>query len=218
MRLSTILYLCLLTFTVFYGFYHFKKLSITFKILVFLITLTIIQTIIAQVLIRTIYTSYPTFHIYTVIGLIFQLFIYQSILVFSKINYLILLSLTALFIGLTVYNTCAVQSLDEFPSHGIMLHAIQAIIFALVVYFNMLNHPSEISIYKQSIFWLNTGNFVFYGITFSIFALYSFYIKTSSVSSWGSSLIYYANIFLYSSYLYAIILDSKQKNGRNSFG
>ncbi|MFD1553823.1 hypothetical protein DNU06_09455 [Putridiphycobacter roseus] len=217
MSFRSISYLSILTIVAILSVLHFKKLSTPYRLLTGLIVFNWALEITSKILAQKFGNSIPIYHFVILGGLTFNLFIYLKIHVIKKASFIIIVGMTILFIILSVLNSLTNQTINVFPTNGIMLHGLQSITFSLIVYLNMLQYPIQASIFKQPVFWLNTGNFVFYGITFTIFALYNFFYKSSYITSYAHWFIYGANLFLYCSYLYAIILDSKTYHTRNGF-
>ncbi|MFK8037281.1 MAG: hypothetical protein AB8B74_03240 [Crocinitomicaceae bacterium] len=212
MTARVLFYLSLLAVTTIVAVLKYRKLSSGFKYLTFLLILTLCVEVAAKILEVKTGSSFSIYHYFIVGALVFNFFIYLNLIVVKKYSLIVMLGMTIFFIFLSVINSIFIQSADKFPSNGIMLHSFQIIVFVMLTYLNMLKFPVKTSIYKQPVFWLNTGNLVFYGVTFSIFSFYNLYYQSAKVGSAGYQLIYIANILLYSSYLIAILLDSKLKD------
>lgn len=195
-----------------FGLLQSQKNSRAFQLLTILILYTFLSEITSRILANYYGIAFPVYHIYVFVGLVFNAFIYQNLLSFNRGIKLFFGLMTICFVLLSLINTLFIQTIFTFPSYGIMLHGLQAILFALIVYQKMLKTPSNTPLSKQAVFWLNTGNFVFYGLTFIVFALYNFYYQTATMSSWVYWLIWCGNIFLYSCYFMAIYLNSKSTN------
>ncbi|MFK8046279.1 MAG: hypothetical protein AB8B72_12360 [Crocinitomicaceae bacterium] len=213
MTARVLFYLTLLTLVTALALWKYRKLSKAFKYLALLLVITLMSEITAKVLEVKIGSSFSVYHFLIVGGMILNFFIYLNILVLKKLSFLMVLGLTVVLIILTVYNSVYIQPSYQFPSNGIMLHCFQTIFLALLLFLNMLKFPVKTALFKQPAFWLNTGNLVFYGVTFSVFAFYNFFYQSVGGNSAGFNLVYLANILLYSSYAYAILLNSNVKNG-----
>lgn len=212
MTFRVLFYLSLLAVTTFVAILKYRKLSTGFKYLTFLLILTFFIEVMAKILEVKVGSSFSIYHYLIIGGLVLNFLIYLNLIAIKKVNFMVMLSLTILFILLSIVNSIYVQPTNKFPSNGIMLHCIQTVLLSLLSYLNMLKFPVKTTIYKQPVFWLNTGNLIFYGLTFSIFSFYNLYYKTAQVGSGGYQLIYFTNILLYSFYLIAILLDSRQNN------
>ncbi|UKN01087.1 hypothetical protein K6119_15255 [Paracrocinitomix mangrovi] len=207
-----IIYLIVLFVTLVWGLVHFKKLSNSYKLLVLLVGYTFISETLSRFYYLFAATTFPLYHIIAVVSIILNAMIYTKLSYNNKKSNSIIIGISAVFLTLCILNSVLVQPINTFPSHSLMLHGLQSISLALFSYLQMLKHPSEVSLTKQPMFWLNTGNFVFYGLTFTIFSVFNVFYPTATMASWVYWLIWMGNIFLYSCYFLAIHLNLSTKN------
>ena len=210
MSIRFIIYLSLIAIILIYGLIRIKKINPPFKFLVLLIGLTLLSECISRLYGFYYKTTFPVYHFYIPFAILLNSFIYLKLLDFNSKIQSSIQGVTLLFITLSILNTYFLQTINTFSSYGIILHGFQTLLLSLILFFKMLQEPSETPLRKQAVFWFNTGNFVFYGMTFTIFALYNFYYQTVKMSSWVYLVIWFGNIFLYSTYFIAIYLNSKE--------
>jgi len=76
-----------------------------------------------------------------------------------------------------------------FPTYVIMPAEIMYVVFAVLLFKQMLQYPMQVNITKQSIFWFNTGILFFSTTMFLVFSLMNYYSKHSTLE--GMTLVLY---------------------------
>ncbi len=155
-------------------------------------------------------TSFPVMQITLVVGLVWNSAIYLALVNFKQHIKKAVKLTTAFFLLLAIANLIWIEGLFVFPSNGLILQSFLIIPFALITYTIMLNQPSRQALYQQPLFWFNSGNFIFYGITFFAFAFYN-QIFDVMVNNWIYDLIRIANFIIYSFFFISIYLNQKQR-------
>lgn len=100
-------------------------------------------------------------------------------------------------------------SLDAFPSINIVVLAALLIPLTLFQFRQMILYPVTLELEKQPLFWFNFGTFVFFTLNFFILGFLS---STQELPNEMYQILWGSNVFLYATYLIAIILDSKIKS------
>ena len=206
-------YLFLLLLYTIYGLLNYKRLAIAYRRL----TQLCLIDFIAEVLTRVSYfysgSSYPIYYFLIPITIIYHSFIYSTLYKqsFLKKTLRIWASIVLVAYILVALNE---KSLFNFPSLGLMILSFSIISISLMSFYDMLIFPSTTSVFKQSLFWVNSANLIFYSTTFFVYGYFYLY-KTPQ---WAYLLIGILNIFLYSCYclsFYWQVDQFKRVNDRN---
>ncbi|MFT5820093.1 MAG: hypothetical protein ACI8ZM_001327 [Crocinitomix sp.] len=199
----------ILAITAGYGFLFFRSLSNPIKLLTIWVLLVLISELSNKYLVSAIGTNFPVMQVFIIVGVLFNGLIYYHLLKQNKRYLNIILLSTGIAFLLSILNLIFLESLYDFPSNGLIITAFQIVIFVFLTYVSLLFDSRKIAIYKQSTFWLNSGNFVFWGVTFFIFAFFKFIYKIED-NRWVYDLLRYANFAMYIFFFIAIFLNSKE--------
>jgi hypothetical protein len=195
-------YLALLFACVLYGLTNYRILAIPYRRLAQLCFIDFF----AEILSRTSYiyfeNSYPVYYILIPITIVYQALIYISSYRSNSIQTKLRIWV-ALMLAAYVAVLLNAKSMFNFPSFGMMILSFSIILICLMSFYDMLNFPSDVSIYRQSLFWMNSANLIFYCTTFFIYG-YFYYYRTPE---WAYLLIGIFNIFLYSCYSLSFYLQ-----------
>ncbi|NOQ71248.1 MAG: hypothetical protein GQ574_04570 [Crocinitomix sp.] len=201
----------ILAITSAFGILFIKRLDNPFKLLSFFIFTVLVSEMINKYLVTKIGTNFPGMHVFSYVGVIFNGLIYDQVLKDNLRDRKIVFSTTVIAITLLILNLIYLEGFFEFPSHGLIINAFQIVIFVFLTYVKLLNNNHKRAIYTQATFWLNSGNFLFYGITFNIFAFFNYLYIPENID-WTYALIKYANFAMYIFFFIAIVLNSNETN------
>jgi hypothetical protein len=95
------------------------------------------------------------------------------------------------------------DSIFDFPSLGMTTMSFSIICMSVLNFHTMLKKPSLKTLFKDSIFWYNSGNLIFYCSTFFVYGFF-YYQKNPQ---WGYVLILVSNLLLYTSYSLSLYWD-----------
>lgn len=209
-----LIYLIILIVATFYGLMYFKKFNKPYRIIVILLLLTLILDLTGRIGMNLgMESTYFIYHfniiILVSINLLFYLNIFENS---SQLLKRIAILVTIIILIGTILNSVFYQQLNDFPSNGITLHAIQTIFLSLLAFQEMIKQPIEIPLLEQPLFWVNSGNLFFYTITFLIFAFFDYYKMIENWNYWFMLILTTSGIVLYSSYFRAIYLDKNRKH------
>lgn len=199
------------------GIVRYRYLNAAYKYLLALLITTLLLECAGRIFAITLYTSYPAYHILLPLQVLLYTQIY-SMLIFHKPQLNLLFAvIAAICILLFLFNSLYVQSpLASMPSNGIALLSLVTVLYSLFLFYNMLQFPSENHLFRQPVFWFNSGNLIFYCITFFIFGFFNPVHKVSArLPEWQYTTIWVCNIILYSFYGIALLLDQKQSTTRD---
>lgn len=203
-------YFALILTGLMYGLILYKKLSKPFKYLTQLLVIIVSFEIGSHLLVGLIGTNLPIYHFLNLLQIGYYGYIYFILLDQHRktritLSLLFLGSIMILIIGLLSFT-----SLYSFPSLGLVLISLLIICAALFKFYNMLKYPSRLHILKQSVFWFNTGNLLFFSITFFVFGYYQYFLSENiAPPAWRGVLIRGANYLLYSCYLISLVLEAR---------
>jgi len=207
-----VVYIELLLFgTSIYGIVNFSKLSTAFK---YLLTLTIVAffaEILGTILSYRIGTSYPSYHVLSILAIPLHTLIYSRLVKLNKLTLSLLFFTGAILMLTALINTIFYQSMiRDFPSNNLIMLSLLTIILTLVTFLRMIKVPSDKPLKNQPIFWLNMGNFIFYNLTFFVFAFlnhfYNYYIN------WIYLLIPLSSATMYTMYFLSIHTEIIRSN------
>ncbi len=198
-----VLYLSLLLIDSIFGFYYYKRLNIAFQLLVQLIFITFLFESLSELLIRVrlINTNFPFYHVLQDIQLLYSGVIYFHLnkSFGGKVWFIIpsTIFLTFVLIGISsIY-----QPYVEFPTFGSLILSLFIIVHSLFLYFKMMITPSDVPIFKQGTFWLNSANFFFYSVTFLAFGYFTYVQEQNDQTpQWVTFLVKASNFMFYTLY------------------
>ncbi len=208
-------YLLVILAGVTFGLKHYKQLNRSGRLLTQMLCGVFLSEFSTRILEYLFSNTSPAYHFLVPFIIFYIMLIYLSYLPHKKsIRYLVILlgSLSAL---LVIFTSVVVDSLVNFFSVGIMTLSLFVILNALILFRVMLKYPLEVHILKQPVFWFNSANLFFYGITFFLFASNRLLQENGMefiFNDYSDHIIYFANIILYSSYFYNLLLTYKQKS------
>lgn len=194
-----------------FGIMNYQKLKTEYKLLTQLLGLTFLTECISRFLAFYLETSFPVYHLYIIISLIYNGLIYIRLL--DGLYRSIIKAVVVLSILSTTLISIFHQGLMQFPSVGMIIQGFSMILIGLLFFYNMLKNPVQQDISKQSVFWYNTGNLVFYCSTFTFYGLFNY---LDYRPDWAYHIVWIANIILYSCYLISLLIEISQLNARSS--
>ena len=205
-----LLYFLIILLAAIQGVTHLRRLKPEFKLLTVLLAATFVCEAAGRFLAIYIKTSFPAYHVLIPIQFILYPFIYLHFLNSeTRVAGFILISAAALAL-LSILNSIFIQPLLTFPSNGVL--ALSLLIIAVVLFTSnrMVMNPSRGKLIKEPLFWFNTGNLVFYTITFLIFGFFSPLRKLGiMMQEWEYTVIWVSNIVLYGCYWISLNLAIK---------
>jgi hypothetical protein len=150
----------LLLFTIFLnGVRRIKKYSTPFKILILLIGLTFLSELSSRFLADKFHNSMPVYHVFSVVEYVCLTAIYVQLLpegIMRRLEYL-----QIPIISYALINSIFIQHFWNFPTNSIVVFQIIYLGYSLLGLKKILEMPRQISILKESFFWLNTSLLMF---------------------------------------------------------
>lgn len=210
----TFFYCIFLALIVVFGTFQFNKLDRGYRYLVGYVFIVLIFQLLGNYFIKKSGTNMVQMNIFLLLSIPFNTVIYLKVIHLSGIKKQLLAIFSGLIFIISISHLLIFDTWDRFPSFGLILQSIQILVFAFLTYAMMLNQPERIALYKQPLFWLNTGNFFFYSITFFIFAFYNQLYENPNMSI-AYSVIHFMNFVMYGFFLIAIFLNQKQNRERS---
>lgn len=170
------IYLVLLAMVSLLGIIRFKRLTLPFRILGLVILLTLISECIARWLAMTIKNSNPPYPFFICLEYIGFTFIYRHFLLQRKLKEILTFSIPV-FVFLCILNTVFFQSFFVFPSNILLIEHALLVVYALLLFKQMLNTIDEEIAFAKDIFWLNNAVLLYYALNFLIRAVHNFFVR-----------------------------------------
>lgn len=212
MLLRFIIYLSLLAIATTTGLVAFKRLTSPFRYLVILlIYVFLLEGLIFGVNLMYPGKGTPVYHVNSIVLIFLTAMMYSRFVVLDHSSRRLIWIVSVACFLLALSNTLFYQRISTFPSLSIVAHAFQSILLTLLVYRRMLKSPQQTLLIRQSVFWLNTGTLIYYSFNFVGFAFYNSFKDSVVITSWWFYLNWLGNLLLYSSYLIAIYLNSREQ-------
>ena len=172
------------------GVVRFKKMTTPFKLLAIWLVIDLILDAGGNRLCIAIYKNNALLiHVETIVEFVFFAMVYYFLLRKTWAKKMVLGSIIALSVFFVVNGLVLQPFTRTFPTYVIMPAEILYVIFAVLLFKQMLQYPIQINIIKQSIFWFNTAILFFSTTMFSIFSLFNYYAQ--HVSREGMAVVLY---------------------------
>lgn len=216
LSLATI-YIIILTIVLVVGLIRFRKLSVPFKIVTFSVAVTLLMEIGGELLAINHKNNSSLSHIESIANYILYSFTFLYLLknkTLKKVILVLILLVTAFFI----INAIFIQPFDQiFPTNVYLVSNVLFVILALLLFKQMLEHPLNISVIKQSIFWFNTAILIFSTTMFLNLELIKYYAE----HHWGKDSLYYfwaCSVYTFSILIGVSLLVDNKKPIRGKHG
>ncbi len=186
-----VIYIAIMVF----GLINYKKLDATFRVVfwtIVYINLHENQTYLFPFLSET---QLPA-HLFCVIMTALCFFTFQTLMKASPIWKFMQLFFVIVLIAI-ILNSIFFQDIDTFPTIGVNLFQLFFVINSGSFFFQLLNRPNSIPIFRDAVFWYNTSTFIYYSTSYFIFTIPYFLISheisvnTTGVINIVLCLIYY---------------------------
>jgi len=156
------------------GMVRFKKLTMPFKILAIWLLLDFLLDASNSWFISTYQNNARLSHVLCILEFNFYAIVYYILFRSERIKKFILITIVLFFIFFLV-NALYLQSFVKvFPTNVIMTGEILYVLFAVLLFKQMLQYPVQVNIVKQSVFWFNTAILFFSTTMFLNLALMNY--------------------------------------------
>jgi len=156
---------------------RYKRLTMPFKLLAIWLALDFLLDASNQYFIHTYKNNARLSQVLCILEYVFYAIIYYNLFRGRAVKKFILVTI-ALFFVFFVINALFFQSFTTvFPTNAIMTAEILYVIFAILLFRQMLRYPLQVNIMKQSVFWFNTAILFFSTTMFLNLSLMNFYGK-----------------------------------------
>ncbi|MDO3643761.1 hypothetical protein [Mucilaginibacter sp. L3T2-6] len=171
-----LIYLVVLLFVIISGLARYRQLNKAFRLLTITILCTLISEGTKKIYGKISHNSMPQAHVWAVIEFALFSLTYYYLINSAAIKRSIIYVIGGMVL-LEIANIIFFEKLTQFPSLILEASHIVYVIYALLLFRQMLLSPAEQSLFKQSLFWFNL-NMLFYATTmFLNFALLSYFIE-----------------------------------------
>jgi hypothetical protein len=210
MNLSTLV-LIPYSITALIGMVRYKSLTMPFKLLSIYLIYTLFESIANKFYIAIHHQNILMEHIETIASYIFFSLIYYYLFKNKNIKRTILISIP-LYIILFFVNSIFLQPFNhqKNPSTPMMINDLLFVIFALMLFKQMLQYPLQVNITKQSIFWFNTAILIYSASMFFNSALINYYPKHANLTTILTYFWYGFEVTLNLLLTVAVLMDKKE--------
>ncbi len=175
MKILPFIILSLILVSVIIGVVRYKKATAPFKLLIIYLILTLVSECISEAMAKLSHNNMIMYHIFAPVEYVFYTLIYRKI--FSGKLKQIITYLMIPVLAFALINSLFFQKTNTFPSNFLLSYQVIFLFYALMGFRQMLLDPKQVSIYKQSFFWLNLSLMLFSTTLFLYFGLLNFSIR-----------------------------------------
>lgn len=154
----------------FAGLLLFRKSPVSNRVLIVHVCLATIVNFVSAYMWHRKQNNLPLLHVYTLTEFLF-LSAYYALRWKSNTARIVILVTALLFTAFAVYNSLYLQSIYHMNSYARSLEALILIGFGASGYYLLLTEKGEHSIFSRSFFWINTGYFLYFSVSFFLFTL-----------------------------------------------
>jgi hypothetical protein len=216
MSFERILYYTILITVTLFGAANYKKLTVPFRLLTILVGISLISEITLQVCAKLFHNNLPVFSIIGIYENVFYMAIFYRVFK-NKTVKIIIFSMAIIVPVCIVVNAFTFQPyMSMFPSNVVFVSNIIYTILTMLLYRELLLNSTQISIFKQGVFWFNTALLFFSVTLFFHLGIVNYLIKHKRHSGILIHLDMVANILFYGILGYAIYLNTKEKKQVNA--
>lgn len=191
-----LVYLALLVVVFTVGAAWHKRLGRPFKILLAIVGLTVLSEITSRLLVASIKTSNPAYHVYLPLLYALHGCLYAGIFAGHILRRIVLYSIL-FFILLSLGNSLFFQPARVFPSNALLACCALLVAWGLLYFRQMLHNPVEEPLFRQGLFWYNISVVFFYTTTFLIWSFFNYFIRHKLNTKLLADLIYGASFLYY---------------------
>jgi hypothetical protein len=194
------------------GMVRFKKMTVPFKLLAIWLVIDFLLDASNQYFIDTYKNNARLSHVLCILEYIFYAVIYYHLFRSNYIKKFILVTI-ALFIAFFIINALFLQPFTRvFPTNVIMSAEILYVLFAILLFKQMLQYPLQMNIMKQSVFWFNTSILFFSTTMFLNLGLMNYYGKYHSDTITLILYFWYSIDIIFSILLGIALLNDKKES------
>jgi hypothetical protein len=212
--MHTIVYIydILLILIILIGVFHYKVLTIPFKILTIGMIATFIIAILSKISIIRYKTNAPILHLEAIIEFVFYALTYYYLFTTKIIKKIIIICIIS-FTIFSVINGIFLQPFrSEFPTNVNLPTLALLVVFSLLLFKQMLLYPLKIPILKQGIFWFNTAIFFYATTLFLNIGLSNLYTSNPALNTMVFYLWYFV-LYIFNVLIgISLLRDSKEIN------
>lgn len=201
------------------GVVRFKKMTMPFKLLTIWLVIDFILDSYGNPLCIAIYKNNALYsHTVNIGEFIFFAAVYYYLLKKTWAKRLVLGCIIALSVFFVINGLLFQPFTKTFPTYFIMPTQIMYVVFAILLFKQMLQSPVQINIVKQSVFWFNTAMLLFSTTMFLILSLMNYYSKHSTRESMMLVLYFWYSIDIIFSILICVAILNENKQAVSSNG
>lgn len=149
----------------------------------------------------------PPYHVFSWVQLCFFGYVYYHSFAAPKQKRMIFWVVLMLALA-AVCASFFLHGFWQFPKFNLTSITLVAVSFSLFHFKEMLRSPSQKSLLREPMFWINTAHLVFFGLSFFVWEIQGIGGK----AQWIDSLIFSVNLFMYTAYFFALMNPSLTKS------
>lgn len=199
------IYLCIIYIGVLYGFDN--KLYKSVKLIWACLLVTFISEVISLTLAHLIKNSSPPYHLLNILQILIWGIFFTS-LTKNNITKRIVKYTAILSITFSIVNSFILQKLFKMPSNAFLSQDIMLVIWCILFYFEILEWPGQINIYKNSIFWATVALLFFHFLSFAFYLTYNFLLDVKLKVPIIPTIHLISNYIFYSLLSFSVFLNS----------
>ena len=194
------------------GYFTTRSVGKPYRYLTLLLVAVFLLEGSTRVTARVIQSSYPVYYITMVVLMILYGKIYAALLPDTKLYKALTRFVPMAFAAVVITATISTSSYFSWPGKELIVLSLLLVFFSLLLYLHMLHNPSEVSLFKQPVFWFNTGTFLFYSISFFSLTFKELLIPDTLAGYLSEYIIVFSGAFIYLLYGVAIYLEGYEKH------
>lgn len=198
-------YLCIIYIGVFWGIDN--RLYKSAKFIWICLLVTFISELTSLTLAHLIKNSSPPYHFLNIL----QISTWSMFFSFSTENLLtkkIVKYSAVILIIFSLLNSIFFQNIFSMPSNAFLAQNIMLIIWCILLYFEILEWPSQINIYKNSTFWATVALLFFHFLSFAFYLTYNFFLDAKLKISIIQRIHLISNYIFYGLLSFSVLLNS----------
>jgi hypothetical protein len=121
----------------------------------------------------------PLLHCYTIIEFIF-IFLFYYYILNGIIKKWMLILLSILFLAFGLLNAIYIQDWYQFNTLPRSIESLVIIILCISCYYNMLSQLKTMSLFKDPVFWVNTGFLIYFSCSLFLFMMSNYILPLNS--------------------------------------
>lgn len=193
------------------GLVGFKHLSGPYRFVVALLSYSLFSEVMSRLFLQEFRTANPLYHIYAVVSFVLYVFFFHGKLTHPFTRAGIKIAGLAL-VPAALVNTIWFQGLLDTPSHILLFNFLVLSLLSVMLFFQLLQHPTSRSIFRNPDFWFVAGTLLFNAASFIFLGFDDLLIRKLSHETQvlASQIHLFFPMLMYVCYGISLALDIRQ--------